>query len=313
MASDQFRLPASITATLSNPEGPLPTVTQKGRFIRVFGDRFRVVFDTMKGNIHGYYYDDELLISRGPRLDFWRVYTDNDLGVFKSRETHNPNRELWRDAANWVVESVEHSVAGDAVVVTVDSKLPMVNAISKVTYVVSGDGSIDITTDFIPGKKKLPIMPRFGSEMVLIGGIDQVSWYGPGPGPTYEDRKTDLVGIYNSTVDDMWVEYSMPQENGYHSDVRWMTIKNNRGLGFKFEGAPFIGFGAQRYTKADMEDSQYFFELTKSPEVYLNVDMMQMGVGGTNSWSPSAYPLEDYRIPSGPLSYTYRMSPLGSR
>jgi len=310
---DQFRLPASITTTLSSPTGPLPEVTQKGRFLRVFGDRFRVVFDTMKGIIAGYYYDDELLIRRGPTLDFWRVSTDNDLGVLKNSKTHNPNRELWRDAANWVVDSFEHGIVGDTVVITVDAKLPHVSSICKVTYVISGDGAVEITTDFIPGKNKLPIMPRFGSEMVLIGGIDLVSWYGPGPGPTYLDRKTDLVGIYNSTVDEMWVEYSRPQENGYHSDVRWMTIKNDRGLGLKFEGAPFIGFGAQRYTKADMEDSQYSFELAKSPEVYLNVDLMQMGVGGTNSWSPSAYPLDDYRIPSGPLSYTYRMSPLGSQ
>jgi beta-galactosidase len=312
LAWDQFRLPVSVTPSLSKPTGLAPEVKILGRFIKVFGDRFWVDFDAGKGIINGYYYDDELLIRRGPRLDFWRVSTDNDLGVLKNSKTHEPNRELWRDAANWVVKDVKSETVGSTVFITVSANLPLIDSQCKVSYAIYPDGAIDITTDFIPGKKKLPIMPRFGSEMVLIGGIEKVSWYGPGPGPTYVDRNTDPVGIYHATVDELWVEYSRPQENGYHTDVRWMTIQNSRGLGLKFEGASFIGFGAHRYTKADMEDSQYSFELTRSPEVYLNVDMMQMGVGGTNSWSSDAYPLDQYRIPSGPLSYTYRMSPISN-
>ena len=310
MSWDQFRLPVSAMAVQAKPEALAPTVKQKGRFLKIYRDRFWIDFDTQVGRIQGYYYDNELLIRRGPKLDFWRVSTDNDLGVLKSRKKFSPNRELWREAGNWIVENVSHQTVGDSVVITVEAKLPMINSRSKVSYVIFGDGTVDITTEFIPGNKKLPIMPRFGTEMVLIGGIDLVKWYGPGPGPTYPDRKTDPVGIYESTVSDMWVDYALPQENGYHTDVRWMTIMNNRGMGLKFSGAPFIGFGAQHYSKAEMEQSQYSFELTKGPVIYLNVDLMQMGVGGQNSWSPNAYPLNDYRIPSGPLSFSYRISPI---
>jgi beta-galactosidase len=310
LAWDQFRLPESVVTAWSAGKGPAPEFKQRGRFLRVHGDRFWIVFDVLAGGIHGYYYDDELLLRSGPKLDFWRVSTDNDLGVLKGRKTLEPNREIWKDASDWIVEGFQYEAVEDTVVVTVNASLPRIESLCNMTYVVFGDGTVEITTDFIPGSRKLPIMPRFGTQMVLIGGLDQVNWYGPGPGPSYPDRKTDPVGIYKSSVDDLWVEYSKPQENGYRSDVRWMTIGNNRGLGLKFEGEPFIGFGASRYSKQDMEESQYSFELTKSPEIYLNVDLMQMGVGGTNSWSDHAYPLEKYRIPSGPLSFTYRMSPL---
>ncbi len=312
MAWDQFRLPDSAVATWSTGKGPAPEFKEQGRLLRVYGDHFWIVFDVLAGGIQGYYYNDELVLRSGPQLDFWRVSTDNDLGVLKGRKTFQANREIWKNASNWVVESVDHQVVEDTVVVTVNARLPLIESICNMTYVIFGDGTVEITTDFIPGSRNLPLMPRFGTEMVLIGGIDQVSWYGPGPGPTYPDRKTDPVGIYQSAVDDLWVDYSRPQENGYRSDVRWMTIESPRGFGLKFEGKPFIGFGASRYSKQDMEVSQYAFELTKSPEIYLNVDLMQMGVGGTNSWSPDAYPLKDYRIPSGPLSFTYRMSPFSS-
>jgi beta-galactosidase len=51
--------------------------------------------------------------------------------------------------------------------------------------------------------------------------------------------------------------------------------------------------------------------MLRHPEIYLNLDLRQMGVGGVDSWSPNANPLEPYRIPSDrPYSYRYRLSPV---
>jgi len=41
------------------------------------------------------------------------------------------------------------------------------------------------------------------------------------------------------------------------------------------------------------------------------VDWKQMGVGGINSWSATAYPLEPYRIPGNePFSFSYVIQPV---
>ncbi|MCZ6672961.1 MAG: hypothetical protein O7C75_08480 [Verrucomicrobia bacterium] len=58
------------------------------------------------------------------------------------------------------------------------------------------------------------------------------------------------------------------------------------------------------------QPDDYSFQLTKRPEVFLNVDLMQMGVGGSNSWSQDADPLKDYCVPSGQVSFSFRMMPL---
>ena len=41
----------------------------------------------------------------------------------------------------------------------------------------------------------------------------------------------------------------------------------------------------------------------------LNIDHRQMGVGGTDSWSQKALPLEHYRIPAGDYQWTFILKP----
>ena len=38
------------------------------------------------------------------------------------------------------------------------------------------------------------------------------------------DRQFERVGVYESTVDQEWVEYMRPQENGNKTDVRWIAL-----------------------------------------------------------------------------------------
>ncbi len=60
-----------------------------------------------------------------------------------------------------------------------------------------------------------------------------------------------------------------------------------------------------------MERAGYTFQMKRHPEVYLNLDWKQMGVGGIDSWSPNAYPMPAYRIaPDEQHSIRYRLSPI---
>jgi len=68
---------------------------------------------------------------------------------------------------------------------------------------------------------------------------------------------------------------------------------------------------AYHYTHADIEAADYSFRLSRRPEVYLNLDLKQMGVGGIDSWSLNAYPLAPYRILSGEeYMYRFRLTPV---
>ena len=76
-------------------------------------------------------------------------------------------------------------------------------------------------------------MPRFGLELVASPGLERLSWYGRGPAETYSDRAFERVGVYTSTVGREWVEYARPQENGNKTDVRWVELTNEQGIGLQ--------------------------------------------------------------------------------
>ena len=134
------------------------------------------------------------------------------------------------------------------------------------------------------------MMPRFGMELVMSAGYDRIAWYGRGPAETYIDRAFERVGVYSSTVSGEWVEYSRPQANGNKVDVRWVEITNDKGVGLRAEGVPLLSVEARHASRRDVEQAAYTWQIPQRPQVFLNLDLRQMGVGGIDSWSPERLP-----------------------
>jgi beta-galactosidase len=164
---------------------------------------------------------------------------------------------------------------------------------------------------YAPGGEKRAMMPRMGSELVLARGCENWAWYGRGPAETYIDRQFERIGVYRSTVDKEWFEYSRPQENGNRTGVRWTAFTNAQGAGLLAVGAPELSVGARKFTKEEMERAAYTFQMQAQGPVYVNLDLRQMGVGGIDSWSENALPMPPYRIDSGQaMTYRYRLAPV---
>jgi len=311
LAWDQFELPIGKQQVLDDVKSAAgPKVRKDGRGTFVWGDGFAMEFSSLTGRLEKYYIGDELVIKQGAQPDFWRALTDNDRGGIKSMNKKIPNIGIWEKADAWMIDKFTIEEEGNHVVITAKGKLPVVEAEYTQIYRVYGNGEVDVTCQYKAGEMELPMVIRQGTEMVIAPGYENIQWYGPGENPTYCDRNVEKVGIYNTTVDKSWVEYSSPQENGYKSETRWFTLTNNDGKGIRITGNPLVGFGASHYSKDDVHKSDYSFELTRKPEIYLNVDYKQMGIGGTTSWMMAAFPREDYRIKNSDYEYTYRISPV---
>ena len=140
-----------------------------------------------------------------------------------------------------------------------------------------------------------------------------MTWYGRGPIETMIDRQFERVGVYQHTVDQDWVEYMRPQDNANKTGVRWVALTNPHGIGLLAVGAQPLNVTARHFSKEEIEHSAYTFQMVRQPEVFLNLDLKLMGAGGIDSWSPNAYPMEQYRIPSGvERSFRYRLTPVDS-
>ena len=310
LAWDQFKLTNSKIESESRAPSSIPQYRIEGREVYVWGDGFSILFDKLNGRLEKYYLGEDLIIKCGPSPDFWRVPTDNDRGAVKGGNRKLPQLGIWEKASAWLIDDFTIETIGTDIVLKAIGKLPLIDASYQQTYVVNNHGEVEVNCQYKAGDEQLPMIPRIGTDMVITPDYENIQWYGPGQNPTYADRNIEKVGIYTSTVTDQWVEYSKPQENGYKMDVRWFTLKNSNGKGLRFVGAPHVAFGASHYSKKDIQKSDYSFELVKQPDIFLNVDYKQMGIGGTTSWLMQAFPRKDYRIMNADYNFSYKIEPL---
>ena len=125
-----------------------------------------------------------------------------------------------------------------------------------------------------------------------------------------------------------WLAYMRPQENGYKTDVRWLSLRDDKGFGLRITGAPLIGFSALHNPQSDFQapestvdalfssDQQRVREtmqihtndVTPREKVWLNVDGLQAGVGGDNSWGKA--PHYAYMLLEDTYSFTFTMKPV---
>lgn len=321
IAWDQFALPASAPApVLQIARAPRLQVADAGDSTTFTGPEFSLRFDRKNGLIENYQFRGVSLLERGPRPDFWRAPTNNDRGawkVFQNRAKTDKSLDItyWKDAGPlWQVGDVRVEKVNDSSArVTVSAGLPNNTATYSITYLIDGSGDVIVECSYKPGPGNLAMMPRFGTELLAAPGLENLTWYGRGPKETMLDRAFERIGVYGSTVDREWVEYMRPQENGNKVDVRWVALTNPQGVGLMAVGAQPLSVAARHFSKEEMERSAYSFQMVRQPEVYLNLDLKQMGAGGIDSWSPKAYPMEPYRIPAGvERIYRYRLTPVDS-
>jgi beta-galactosidase len=308
MAYDQFRLrlERAITAPVPQRAAAL-RLTDGTDAATVTGGSFTAVFDKRAGTLSSLKYRGTEMVQRALLPDFWRAWTDNDRGALLQTKL-----DVWRQAsASWQVSSVRATrVSDQAVRVDVEATIPAVASIYKVAYTVFATGDIVVDASFSPGKSDLPMLPRFGMQMAMPAGFERVAWFGPGPEETYSDRNEARVGRYGGTVDEQWTDYSKPQENGNKTDVRWMAITNPQGVGLLAVGMPFLSAAVRHYTHEDMWNAKHTYEMTKRPEVYVNFDFRQMGVGGDDSWGALTH--EPYQLPAKAYSYRFRLRPFAT-
>jgi beta-galactosidase len=311
VAREQFVLtPATAYfATTTAPAGTLEIKRDGDRLTWTAGD-VRGEFNTKQGRLTDYRRGEQRMPGAFPEPYFWRAPTDNDFG------NGMPERlGVWRGAhAARRVQRVavgEQSAAG--LPITVEYLLTDIGVPYTVAYLVQPDGAVQVTASIDLKDKTLPEMPRFGMRMEVPRRFDQLRYYGRGPWENYSDRNTAaLLGTYQDSVRRTFPgTYIRPQEYGYHTDVRWLTLTDAAGRGLRVEaaGQP-ICFSALPFRTEDLDPGlskkqQHPTDLKMHGQTWLHLDLAQRGVGGDNSWG--ALPHEQYRLLAKQYSYSYTL------
>ena len=143
------------------------------------------------------------------------------------------------------------------------SKMPLMH--SDVTYDIKPDGEILVTTTS-KVRKDAAWLPRFGFEMELPGDKELVTYYGKGPEENYIDLCHNVrTGLFEHQVDQDYVPKAFPQEQGNHTDTRFVKLSDRRGCGILFralEDEKFY-FRATHYVLEDINKARHYCDLTK--------------------------------------------------
>ncbi len=324
LAYEQFQLPnENVVAAKSVIKGVISVVKQNETTL-ISNANFKIEFDNSKGTISSLDYGNGNILLKGVEPNFWRATTDNDFGA-KSPKT----LAMWKQATkNQIIKDVKF--LKDAKEIKVNSKneikdevtiqcsfdLPAVEGQIVVSYTINALGEITVNNQLANIKADLPHLPRFGNNLILKDEYQTVNWFGRGPHENYQDRKTSaLVGEYKASVSDLYFAYIRPQENGYKTEVRWVTFTNSNGKGIKVERPELLSFSAHHQYNDDFDDGEkkmqrHSTDIKKRDLVNINIDYGQTGVGGDNSWSPSGLAHKEYRINAGNLQYSYTIIPI---
>ena len=284
----------------------------------------KIVFDLATGRMESYNYKGKELLKKGPEPDFWRPPTDNDYGYDMDKKLG-----IWKKAGERTKVTKANISQPDLgkVVISFTYDIPGSDG-SKIggyatSYTIFSSGDVIIKNQFSKMSGDIPEIPRMGMQMQLPEEFTNLKWFGRGPHENYVDRKTSAyVGVYESTVADQYVPYIRPQENGYKTDTRWLTLTDDNGNGILFTGDPLICFAALNNIHDDFESpgklSQYrkdaksanthTIDVKPRDLVNLNIDLGQMGVGGDDSWGAMIHP--QYRLLEKKYEYSFRMRPI---
>lgn len=329
-ASEQFALPlASADIRLPAGNGVKPEVDVSDDWARIKGSDFSAAINRQTGLLSSYVWQGRELLLAPLTPNLWRAPTDNDFGNYMPDWA-----DVWEQSGNTrELESIRQETGEpDVVEFVVRHRFPDADGNTagtwETTFSFAGNGRLHVNNRF-ERMDGAPITPRVGMNVEVLRELDKVEWFGRGPFENYADRKLAAhAGRYSNTVAEHYVPYMRPQENGYKTDTRWLSLDNGSDLGLLLVADEQIGFSVHHNRLDDFvppvkiaitsEDgpgardneervNMHVSDVVPRDLVSLNIDYGQMGVGGDDSWGK--HTLSKYSLGETGYSYGFTLLP----
>ena len=250
----------------------------------VYNDEFSVVFDKTTGEIISYLVKGGELLKGGIRDNFWRAPTLND-------EVDSWALPRWKKAGLQHLTAKAgglHFERQDANTVAVNANVEYYDGMGQLqivvnkVYLINGEGNIAITNRVEP-METVTSLPKVGMQFRVPLSLVNLNYFGKDT-ENYPDRNAagkmgyqidEWPGVY-----DLFDEHVVPQDNGNHSDTRWLALSdfmNNYGL-FVTMSEPF-NFSIYQYDDDNLTAARRINQLDSTDFFTVNVDYKVAPIG----------------------------------
>jgi evolved beta-galactosidase subunit alpha len=282
--------------------GPMISINESFSQLTLENDHFKTVFSKVYGVLVSHKLNGEEIIEKGPELTLWRAVIDNDM----YKQDAWINKYFLKNAKEQLV-SFNYQKNEDFAEIEIHKYLSSVNQAwgfhLSYHYRINQVGVLSLQlkgSKIIRGKEIPELLPRIGITMHLNKEYNDVTWYGRGDSESYQDSKrSQSIGLYHKSVEEMHTDYVYPQENGSRCDTSFLAVsKGNQSILFNFK--EIRDFTIHDYETSALEDAMHRGKIKKSPFNELTIDYRQSGLG-SNSCGEEQLPayrvgVEDFEI-----------------
>ncbi len=292
-----------------------------------------LVFDKKTASITAYSIDSKQVLSAPLEPNFNRADTENDMGAnlfakYKFKD------KLEVETCDIV------GLVGNAYQINVVYK-PIKDYFQlSLQYTIHPDGSVAVSESLkdMGNLSKYHNLYRFGMRFAMEGRYSDLDFYGYGPDENYIDRRSSqLMGHYKQKVENQYhYGYVRTQESGTKTGLRWFSILDDNGTGLELSASTRFSASALPFSIEDLDvsikdprpypnptnyqagEAKHSLELkaiaydnarTKR-NTYVTLDLVQMGVGGINSWG--LLPMEQFRVKAKEYRFDFVFRPVNN-
>ena len=332
VARDQL-LVKKVEARPAKPaKGARPTVAEDEKTLTVTAGGTRAVFCRCSGTLCELVMNGKTVLKdlapgvvAGPQLTCERAFTDNDRWL-RDGNAWGEDRKGRGFYGSGLTQLRYHArplkvaCPEDANVVKVTACVEVTGSRSagfahEAEWTFCADGTVTVKNTATPHGTMPKALPRLGTTWKLDKSLEHMAYYGRGPRENYIDRCTgSFLGWWESTVTEQFEDYVRPQDNGYKCDVRKVRFTDDAGAGVEFSGDVPLFVQALHYGMEDLEfarhragQKRYRAPLVARPEVVLNLDVRQLGLGGA---SCGPQPMAKYIFPIQKETWSITLKPV---
>ncbi|MEG1996123.1 MAG: glycoside hydrolase family 2 TIM barrel-domain containing protein, partial [Oscillospiraceae bacterium] len=299
---DQLTLVENKCHEVKLSSGGEITLTQDKTKIYIKNEKISYTFNKTTGVFDTLCKNGKEILASPMQYNLWRAPIDNDRYTV-SWKGAGCDRALTR------VFSTQASVQDGVAQIKVNLALtPIITeriATLDVVFKVDASGTINCDCHFTKHENVVSL-PRFGVRLKLVSGYENVNYIGYGPQESYVDKHFgSYISKFFSTVDDLYTDYIMPQENASHYHTCELEVAKNDTEFLKVTSKERFSFSALHFSQEELTAKKHNFDLEKSDSTFVCIDYFQTGIG-SNSCGPEL--ADKYVLSQSEFDFNFTMA-----